>query len=106
MVYVKRVYDRPEPTDGARLLVERLWPRGMKKEALHIALWPKEAAPSDALCRWFGHDRRSGKNSNVATLLNSIASLRPGGPFWRLHIGVTLHCSIARGIWSTTMPWR
>jgi uncharacterized protein YeaO (DUF488 family) len=56
MVYVKRVYDRPEPTDGARLLVERLWPRGMKKEALHMALWSKEAAPSDALRRWFGHD--------------------------------------------------
>jgi uncharacterized protein YeaO (DUF488 family) len=56
MVYVKRVYDRPEPTDGARLLVERLWPRGMKKETLHMALWSKEAAPSDALRRWFGHE--------------------------------------------------
>ncbi|MGH8067805.1 MAG: DUF488 domain-containing protein [Candidatus Entotheonellia bacterium] len=56
MIYLKRVYDRPEPTDGTRFLVERLWPRGMKKEALHMALWLKEVAPSDALRRWFGHD--------------------------------------------------
>jgi uncharacterized protein YeaO (DUF488 family) len=56
MIYLKRVYDRPEPTDGTRLLVERLWPRGIKKEMLHMALWLKEAAPSEALRRWFGHD--------------------------------------------------
>ena len=56
MIQVKRVYDRPEPTDGDRFLVERLWPRGMKKATLHMTLWLKEAAPSDALRRWFGHD--------------------------------------------------
>jgi uncharacterized protein YeaO (DUF488 family) len=56
MIRVKRVYDRPEPTDGARLLVERLWPRGVKKEALQMTDWLKEVTPSDALRRWFGHD--------------------------------------------------
>jgi uncharacterized protein YeaO (DUF488 family) len=56
MITIKRVYDRPEPTDGTRFLVERLWPRGMKKDALRLDGWLKEVAPSDALRRWFGHD--------------------------------------------------
>jgi len=56
MICVKRVYDAPATDDGARFLVERLWPRGMKKEALHMDGWPKDVAPSDALRRWFGHD--------------------------------------------------
>ena len=56
MITIKRVYDRPEPTDGTRFLVERLWPRGMKKGTLRMDGWLKEVAPSDALRRWFGHD--------------------------------------------------
>jgi uncharacterized protein YeaO (DUF488 family) len=56
MIKVRRVYDRPAPGDGARFLVERLWARGVKKEALRLDDWLKEAAPSDALRRWFGHD--------------------------------------------------
>lgn len=56
MVRVKRVYEAPEPTDGARFLVERLWPRGMKKESLHMEGWLKDAAPSVALRQWFGHN--------------------------------------------------
>jgi uncharacterized protein YeaO (DUF488 family) len=56
MLAVKRVYDPPESGDGVRFLVERLWPRGMKKETLQMDDWLKEAAPSDALRRWFGHD--------------------------------------------------
>ncbi len=56
MIRLKRVYDPPEPGDGDRFLVERLWPRGMKKEALRINRWVKDVAPSDALRRWFGHD--------------------------------------------------
>jgi len=56
MIQVKRVYDRPGPTDGARFLVERLWPRGVKKTALPLTGWLKEVAPSDSLRRWFGHD--------------------------------------------------
>lgn len=56
MVMVKRVYEPPAPEDGARFLVERLWPRGIKKAALPMDAWLKEVAPSVALRRWFGHD--------------------------------------------------
>ena len=55
-IRVKRVYDPPSPEDGARLLVDRLWPRGLKREAAHLDGWHKEVAPSDELRRWFGHD--------------------------------------------------
>jgi uncharacterized protein YeaO (DUF488 family) len=56
MIKLKRVYDPPESSDGVRVLVERLWPRGMKKEALKLDEWRKDVAPSDALRRWFRHD--------------------------------------------------
>jgi uncharacterized protein YeaO (DUF488 family) len=56
MIQIKRVYEPPLPEDGARFLVERLWPRGVKKEALPMAGWLKDAAPSEGLRRWFGHD--------------------------------------------------
>lgn len=56
MIKIKRVYESPADADGTRFLVERLWPRGMKKEALHMDEWLKEVAPSDGLRRWFGHD--------------------------------------------------
>ena len=56
MLIVKRVYDPPARADGARFLVERLWPRGMKKEVLAMKAWLKDVAPSDALRRWFAHD--------------------------------------------------
>ena len=55
-IQVRRVYDPPAKADGARFLVERLWPRGMKKEALHMHAWCKNVAPSDELRRWFSHD--------------------------------------------------
>lgn len=58
MIKVKRVYDPVEPDDGKRFLVERLWPRGVKKEALPMDGWLREVAPSDRLRRWFGHDPR------------------------------------------------
>ncbi|WP_448601186.1 DUF488 domain-containing protein [Thermoflexus hugenholtzii] len=58
MIKVKRVYDPVEPDDGRRFLVERLWPRGIKKEALRMDGWLREVAPSDRLRRWFGHDPR------------------------------------------------
>lgn len=55
-VRLKRVYDPPSPDDGVRILVDRLWPRGLKREAAKIDLWLKEVAPSAELRRWFGHD--------------------------------------------------
>lgn len=56
MIRVKRVYDPQEPDDGPRFLVDRLWPRGVKKEKLQMDGWLKELAPSDALRHWFGHE--------------------------------------------------
>lgn len=56
MIKVKRIYDMPEPDDGERFLVDRLWPRGVKKESLRLDAWIKEVAPSDSLRRWFGHE--------------------------------------------------
>ena len=55
-IKTRRVYDPPSPEDGARLLVDRLWPRGVKKQSLRLAGWLKEVAPSDALRKWFAHD--------------------------------------------------
>jgi uncharacterized protein YeaO (DUF488 family) len=55
MIRVKRTYDPPARGDGWRVLVERLWPRGMKKEALAAAAWLKEVAPSTELRKWFNH---------------------------------------------------
>lgn len=55
MIRVKRAYEPPARGDGRRILVERLWPRGMKKEALAADAWMKDVAPSTALRKWFGH---------------------------------------------------
>ncbi|MCC5034100.1 DUF488 family protein [Streptomyces sp. WAC 00631] len=55
-VRVRRVYEDREPDDGARVLVDRLWPRGLAKEAAGLDEWCKEVAPSSELRRWYGHD--------------------------------------------------
>jgi uncharacterized protein YeaO (DUF488 family) len=55
-IRVKRAYEKPEPTDGTRILVDRLWPRGLTKEKAAIDLWLKELAPSTELRKWFAHD--------------------------------------------------
>lgn len=54
-IQTKRTYDPPARTDGQRILVERLWPRGMKKQDLQLDAWLKDVAPSTELRRWFGH---------------------------------------------------
>jgi uncharacterized protein YeaO (DUF488 family) len=56
MITLKRVYETAAPRDGVRFLVERLWPRGVKKTALHVDGWLKEVAPSSELRQWFRHD--------------------------------------------------
>ncbi|ARB92123.1 DUF488 domain-containing protein [Legionella longbeachae] len=55
-IELKRIYEEPQKTDGFRILVDKLWPRGIKKEDAAIDLWLKEIAPSDALRKWFDHD--------------------------------------------------
>ena len=55
-IRMKRAYEPPAPDDGTRILIDRLWPRGVKKEALALDEWMKDIAPSTALRQWFGHD--------------------------------------------------
>jgi uncharacterized protein YeaO (DUF488 family) len=56
MIKLKRAYEKPSRDDGLRILVERLWPRGLTKERAAVDLWLKEVAPSPELRKWYGHD--------------------------------------------------
>ncbi len=56
MLRIKRVYDPPSRSDGMRVLIDGLWPRGLTKARVRLDLWLREVAPSDELRRWFGHD--------------------------------------------------
>jgi len=56
MIQIKRVYELSEKKDGYRILIDRLWPRGVSKEKANLDVWLKEIAPSDALRKWFSHD--------------------------------------------------
>lgn len=56
MIQLKRAYEAPAPDDGFRILVDRLWPRGISKEKAQLDLWAKDAAPSTELRKWFAHD--------------------------------------------------
>ena len=56
MIKLKRAYEKPSRDDGSRILVERLWPRGLTRERAAVDLWLKEVAPSPELRKWFGHD--------------------------------------------------
>ena len=54
-IQIKRIYDKPLKADGYRILVDRLWPRGLKKEEVHFNEWIKTLSPSSELRKWFGH---------------------------------------------------
>lgn len=56
MLQTKRIYDEPDPSDGTRVLVDRLWPRGVSEDAAQLDRWLKAIAPSDELRAWFDHD--------------------------------------------------
>jgi uncharacterized protein YeaO (DUF488 family) len=80
MIQIKRVYEPPANEDGARFLVERLWPRGMKKDALQMVAWCKDSAPSADLRRWFGHDPAKWKEFQRryrAELTDNLAACQP-----------------------------
>jgi uncharacterized protein YeaO (DUF488 family) len=57
MICIKRIYDRPQKSDGVRILIDRLWPRGVTREKARIDLWMKDIAPSDTLRKWYHHDQ-------------------------------------------------
>ena len=84
MIRVKRVYEPPAPSDGYRVLVDRLWPRGLSKTAARIDRWMQDIAPSTDLRKWFGHDpdswqqfksRYTSELSNRADLLDELQEL-------------------------------
>jgi uncharacterized protein YeaO (DUF488 family) len=93
-VRVKRVYDEPESSDGTRVLVDRLWPRGLSKARAAADLWLKDAGPSAALRRWFGHDPRRWKSFSRkyrpelvkrGAVLSQLMELRRRGPLTLLY---------------------
>lgn len=88
-VKLKRAYERPAVDDGVRVLVDRLWPRGLAKRQVAADVWLKDAAPSDALRRWFGHDPRRWESFRAkyraelaqrADILQRLDGLRHRGP--------------------------
>jgi uncharacterized protein YeaO (DUF488 family) len=74
MIKLKRVYESMGNDDGKKFMVERLWPRGLKKAALANAVWLKEVAPSGELRKWFGHD----PNSDLQRKLGSDRASKRG----------------------------
>jgi uncharacterized protein YeaO (DUF488 family) len=81
MIKIKRAYDAPTPDDGTRILVDRLWPRGLSKEKAKVDLWLREIAPSNELRKWYSHDpkkwgefrkRYFGDLENKRELVNQI----------------------------------
>ena len=80
MIQVKRVYEPAAASDGQRLLVERLWPRGIRKESLQIDAWLKDVAPSAELRKWFSHDPKKWAEFQTryrAELRKNEAALEP-----------------------------
>ena len=87
-IKIKRVYEKYDVNDGFRILVDRLWPRGLSKEEAKIDLWMKEIAPSDNLRKWFAHDPKKWeefmkkyeeelrKNENLNKLIKIIQKKR------------------------------
>ena len=80
MIKIKRVYEPVTPADGERYLIERLWPRGIKKEGLKLKVWLKDIAPSTELRQWFAHDPikwAEFRRRYMKELTSDAAALRP-----------------------------
>ena len=79
---IKRIYDEPAAEDGVRILIDRLWPRGMPKAAAAIDAWPRELSPSTELRQWYGHDPnffaefRRRYRAELAAHADALAALR------------------------------
>jgi uncharacterized protein YeaO (DUF488 family) len=96
MIQLKRVYEKPAPTDGTRFLVERLWPRGVRKADLQMDAWQKEAGPSDQLRKWFAHDPKNGLSFRKGISPNLRHGPKLGIRFcWLRNVTRGLHCSTA-----------
>ena len=71
-IQIKRVYEEPDRDDGTRILVDRLWPRGLTKEDARVDLWLKDVAPSTALRKWFAHCRAALKSRIASPYFSTI----------------------------------
>lgn len=85
-IVLKRVYETPSPHDGYRVLVDRLWPRGLTKEAADIDEWNKDLAPSSELRKWFHHDPERWKEFSEK-YLKELHENKPGKEFLEQHKG-------------------
>jgi len=93
MYKIKRVYQAPEKEDNFRILVDRLWPRGLSKEKARVDLWLKEIAPSNELRKWFGHDpeRYNGfKNKYLDELKDKEELIKQLRSIEKIHHTITL----------------
>jgi len=106
LIKIKRVYDSPAPEDGLRFLVDRLHPRGVKKDALRIEAWLKDSAPSGALRTWFGHDASHWDEFASATSPNSTRIPKRGIHCSKRRAQATLPCSSPPATSNTTTPLR
>lgn len=102
MIRVKRIYVPASQEDGQRFLVDRLWPRGIKKEALQIVAWIKDVAPSDELRHWYGHDPDKWCEFNARYLRSWTASRKTGGPCLRRLAKEPSPCYSALKNWNAT----
>ena len=81
-IAIKRAYDKPKAQDGVRILIDRLWPRGLSKTKLKIDVWPRELTPSTDLRKWYGHERvrfaefRRRYRAELAEHARELAALR------------------------------
>jgi len=75
-IRIKRVYEEPDEADGRRILVDRLWPRGLSKDKARIDVWVKEIAPSTGLRQWYGHDPK--KWDGFVSRYTSELDAKPG----------------------------
>jgi uncharacterized protein YeaO (DUF488 family) len=91
-IQIKRIYTPAAKTDGFRVLVDRLWPRGIRKEDVHIDLWLKEVAPSTELRKWFNHDPEKWKGfcTKYKAELKDSAAMAELRKVTRAHRDVTL----------------
>lgn len=105
MIRVKRVHDPYESDDVSRFLVDRLWPRGMKKENLQMDGWLKDVAPVMHYDAGSGMIRPNGRSFVVDTMLNLMQTAKLGALFWIWPGSRTSPCSSVRMTRSTTMPW-
>lgn len=76
-IKIKRVYEKPDKEDGKRILVDRLWPRGLTKEKASVDLWLKDIAPSTELRKWFGHDPSKWEEFKVRYLRELKENIEP-----------------------------